>query len=46
VHLGLGHNDERAIYLDEDVYVVIGDGVRAATRRSVWPQIGAYGPTA
>jgi hypothetical protein len=44
VHLGLGHSDERVIYLDEDVYVVIGDGARAATRRSAWPQTGAYGP--
>jgi len=42
VHL-LGHTEERVIYIEEDVYVVIGDGARAATQRSAWPATGTYG---
>jgi hypothetical protein len=34
---------ERTIYLEEDVYVVIGDDSRPATRRSLWPPTGTYG---
>jgi hypothetical protein len=35
---------ERVIYLDEDVYVVIGDDTRPETQRSAWPPSGTYGP--
>jgi hypothetical protein len=35
---------ERVVYLDEDVYVVIGDDGHAGSRRSAWPPAGAYGP--
>jgi hypothetical protein len=44
VRLSLGSRREQVIYLDEDVYVVIGDGAQAATDRSAWPATGAYGP--
>jgi hypothetical protein len=44
VRFSLGRRHEQVIYLDEDVYVVIGDGVRAATERSAWPATGVYGP--
>lgn len=44
MHLSLGHrDDEQIIYLEEDVYVVIGDDTRAETQRSAWPATGAYG---
>jgi hypothetical protein len=43
--LSLGHHhDEQVIFLEEDVYVVIGDGGREDTVRSAWPPNGAYGP--
>jgi hypothetical protein len=43
--LSLGHHrDEQVIYLDEDVYVVIGNGGADGTPRSQWPPDGAYGP--
>jgi NAD(P)H-dependent FMN reductase len=35
---------ERVIYLDEDVYVVIGDPARGATQLPAWPAAGSYGP--
>jgi len=45
VRLSLGHrHDEQVIYLEEDVYVVIGDSARAATHRSAWPETGTFGP--
>jgi hypothetical protein len=45
VRLSFGHhNGEQVIYLDEDVYVVIGDADRAGTSRSAWPVSGTYGP--
>ena len=45
MHLSLGgHRKDEVIYLDEDVYVVIGDSARPATQRSAWPATGAYGP--
>ena len=40
----LGRRHEHVIYLDEDVYVVIGDVARAATDRLAWPATGVYGP--
>jgi hypothetical protein len=43
--LSLGHpHGERVIFLEEDVYVVIGDTGRGQTTRSAWPPDGAYGP--
>jgi hypothetical protein len=45
VDVSLGHRpEEHVVYLDEDVYVVIGDDSRAGTERSVWPATGTYGP--
>jgi hypothetical protein len=38
------HHGERVIYLDEDVYVVIGDSEREPTSLSAWPATGSYGP--
>jgi hypothetical protein len=44
VKLSLGHrHHEQVIYLDEDVYVVIGDHARPATMLSAWPATGTYG---
>lgn len=43
--LPFGHrHNGQVIYLDEDVYVVIGDSAQAATDRSAWPATGSYGP--
>ncbi len=40
----LGHHQaERVIYLDEDVYVVIGDAMGEGTPREAWPAEGIYG---
>jgi hypothetical protein len=45
VDLSLGrHEEERVVYLDEDVYVVIGDPGRAGTERTAWPQGDDYAP--
>ncbi len=46
MYMGLfGHHDgERVIYLDEDVYVFIGDGTGEGTPREAWPAAGTYGP--
>ena len=42
--LPLGHRQqERVVFLEEDVYVVIGDSDRKATIRSAWPPTGTYG---
>jgi hypothetical protein len=40
----LHREHEAVIYLDEDVYVVLGDGERPETSRSAWPSDGTYGP--
>jgi hypothetical protein len=43
--LSLGHHHhEQVIFLEEDVYVVIGDSGREGTLPSAWPPNGAYGP--
>jgi hypothetical protein len=45
VKLSLGRSGkEQTIFLDEDVYVVIGDASRPETQRAVWPATGTYGP--
>jgi hypothetical protein len=38
------HHGEHVIFLEEDVYVVMGDGGREQTLPSAWPPTGAYGP--
>jgi hypothetical protein len=38
------HPSERTIFLEEDVYVVIGDEARQGTRRDAWPAAGSYAP--
>jgi hypothetical protein len=45
VRLSLGHrHDEQVIYLEEDVYVVIGNSARTSTQRAAWSATGTYGP--
>lgn len=42
--ISLGHHrHEQVIFLDEDVYVVIGDNERPQTLRSAWGAEGTYG---
>jgi hypothetical protein len=43
--LSLGrHQPEKVIFLEEDVYVVMGDSERQATLPHAWPAVGSYGP--
>jgi hypothetical protein len=45
VHLPLGRSKpEQVIYLDEDVYVALGDPASPSSRPTAWPPCGSYGP--
>jgi hypothetical protein len=44
MHLPFSRPKEQVIYLDEDVYAVIGDQARPATQLAAWPPQGGYGP--